>query len=83
MVHYPYQFSKDNPSYEFTQVQDVSLISNKEILEKWLDELIKEGYEILIRNVTLFGLFSYYVIILPYLKFETGLYALRSEDIRA
>jgi len=60
----PYQIWEENPSYKFTEMPDVSNLSNKDILNKLLTNLINEGYDILIRNNSVLG-FPTYSIIIP------------------
>lgn len=59
----PYQVLSEEKSYPFTPIEDVSNLNNKEILEKMLTNLQKEGYDILVRDVSFFGFPSFRIII--------------------
>ncbi len=63
MGQYPYQIFGNIPTYPFTPVKDVSNMDNSEILKKWISEIIDEGYDILIRDVSYLGFPSYHIII--------------------
>lgn len=63
LAQYPYQMLSVDAMYEFTEPEDVSCYSNDEICLKWINDLLKEGYDILIRDVSTLGFPSYHIII--------------------
>lgn len=60
---FPYEIFGDKPTYDFTPVMDVSEMSNREILLNWINDLKKQGFDILIRDVSYLGFPSYHIII--------------------
>lgn len=60
---YPYQLFGRKPTFEFIPVKDVSSMSNEELLHNWIDEIINDGYDVLIRDVSNLGFPSYYIVI--------------------
>lgn len=60
---FPYQLFGETPSYEFTPVKDVSNMTNEEILNNWINELIDDGYDVYIRDVSYLGFPSFHIII--------------------
>lgn len=60
---YPYQIFSDNSSYSFTPVKSVSKMSNKEILDRWIKDLMLDGYDVMIRNVSFLGFPTFHIII--------------------
>lgn len=79
LAQYPYELFGTQPTYNFVPVKDVSNMTHKEILKRWINEILDDGYEILVRDVSNFGFPSYHVLI-------PGLSELRDEtdkDIRA
>ncbi|SEF49561.1 YcaO-like family protein [Lachnospira multipara] len=60
---YPYQMFEKNSTYEFTPMIDVSEKSNKEILHEMLESICKDGYDVLVRDVSFMGFPSYHIII--------------------
>ncbi|MBQ5852128.1 MAG: hypothetical protein IIW54_15155, partial [Lachnospiraceae bacterium] len=60
---YPHEFLCGKPSYEYHQYTDLSALSNAEILNRWLSEIIDDGNDILIRDVSNFGFPAYHIII--------------------
>ena len=63
MAQYPYQILCDNYSYDFQPIKDVSGLNNKEILQFWLKDIMDEGYDVLIRDVSILGFPSFHIII--------------------
>lgn len=63
MGQYPYQIFGDTPTYPFTPVKDVSNLDNASILKEWVSQIISDGYDILIRDVSHLGFPSYHIII--------------------
>lgn len=59
----PYQVFSPQKTYEFTQVEDISNLSNKEILHKLEKDLLAEGHDILVRDVSSLGFPSFRIII--------------------
>lgn len=60
----PYQVIGDKPSYEFVEMPDVSNLNNKEILKRLVDSILKEGRDILVRDVNVLG-FPAFSIAIP------------------
>lgn len=60
---YPFELLGAQPSFDFIPVKDVSNKSNRDILKDMINNLIKEGYDILIHNVSYLGFPSYHIII--------------------
>lgn len=60
---YPYQLFGNKPTYEFVPLKDVSSMSNQEILNYWVTDIINDGYDVLIRDVSNLGFPSYYIVI--------------------
>lgn len=60
---YPYQLLGDSFSYQFSPVKDVSELSNAQILEYWINSMLKDGYDILIRDVSVLDFPAYHIII--------------------
>lgn len=60
---YPYQLLLKKSKYKFTELPDVSELSNSEILKKMLKSIIEEGHDVLIRDVSYMGFPSYHIII--------------------
>ena len=60
---FPYQmFGYDN-TYSFTEVKDVSEMSNTEIMHYMCESIVADGYDILVRDVSYLGFSSVHVII--------------------
>lgn len=59
----PYQAFSKEKTYEFTEIGDVSELTNNQILNKMIDNLLQEGRDILIRDVSSLGFPSYRIII--------------------
>ena len=62
-AQYPYEILLDTPSYPFTPIDDVSHLSNQELLEAMSGQILSMGYDILIRDVSNLGFPSYQIII--------------------
>lgn len=60
----PYNVIGDEPSYEFVEMPDVAELTNKEILKRLVDSILKEGKDILVRNVNVLG-FPAFSIAIP------------------
>jgi ribosomal protein S12 methylthiotransferase accessory factor len=63
MAEYPYQIFDNSNTYPFVPIKDVSSMNNKEILLEWAKGILKDGYDILIRDVSNLGFPSYHIII--------------------
>ena len=59
----PYQIFAEEKTYKFTPRKDVSNLNNNEILNQMIEELLKDGKDILIRDVSSLGFPSYRIII--------------------
>ena len=59
----PYQLIDDEKTYSFTKMPDVSNLNNKQILKKMVNSIIKDGHDILIRDVSVMGFPSFRIII--------------------
>lgn len=60
----PYQLIGDNPEYDFAPMPDVSNLDNKEILKKMVENILKDGNDILVRDVSILG-FPAFTIAIP------------------
>lgn len=60
---FPYQLFGKNPTYEFVEMPDVSDKSNSEIVFDWCNDILSDGYDILIRDVSYLGFPSVHIII--------------------
>lgn len=63
---YPEQFFCENYSYEFTPFTDLSGKTINELLEYVIGQLVNQGYEIMIRDVSYLGFSSFQVIVPGY-----------------
>lgn len=59
----PYQLIGEKPKYDFTSIEDISELNNKQILKRLVNSIINDGFDILIRDVSVFGFPSYSIII--------------------
>ncbi len=59
----PYQVFSPEKTYQFTQIADISTLDNKEILHKLEKDLLEEGHDILVRDVSSLGFPSFRIII--------------------
>lgn len=60
---FPYQVFGTDTTYPFTPVKDVSELNNVELMKNWCEEILGEGYDILIRDVSYLGFPSVHIII--------------------
>lgn len=60
----PYQVIGQKTDFKFVEMPDVSNLNNKEILKKLVSQILKEGKDILIRNVNVLG-FPAFSIAIP------------------
>lgn len=60
---FPYEIFGKESTYSFVPVKDVSMMSNGEILEGMLSELLEEGYDVLVRDVSYTGFGSFHIIV--------------------
>lgn len=63
IAQYPVELFLPKTTYAFHEVPDVSGMSNEQILDRMLEELLKEGRDVLLRDVSYLGFCSYHVII--------------------
>lgn len=61
-AQYPFELFSNKPTYEFTEMADVSQLSNAELAKKWISS-IAENHDVLIRNVSYTGFPSFHIII--------------------
>ena len=59
----PYNVFSSEKTYPFTEMNDVSELDNKEILKRLINPILKDGYDILIRDVSTLGFPSFRIII--------------------
>jgi len=62
-AQWPFEIITGTPSYDFTPVEDVDSLSNEDLLKKWTQNIIDEGHDILIRDVSYLGFPSFHIII--------------------
>lgn len=63
MAQYPYQLFDGDVTYEFVPVKDVSDLSNSEIMMEMFDDILADGYDILLRDVSYLDFGSYHVLV--------------------
>lgn len=63
IAQYPYEIMNEKNTFEFVEMPSVSEMSNREILNYMVNNLIKDGYEVLIHDVSYLGFPSYQVIV--------------------
>ncbi len=59
----PYQLIGEKPEYEFTPIEDISELNNKQILKKLVNSILNDGFDILVRDVSIFNFPSYSILI--------------------
>lgn len=59
----PYEIFSEDKTYSFVEMKDVSNLTNREILNDLVDDLIKDGHDVLIRDVSSLGFPSFRIII--------------------
>lgn len=59
----PYEIFSEDKTYSFVEMKDVSNLTNREILNDLVDNLIKDGHDVLIRDVSSLGFPSFRIII--------------------
>lgn len=62
-AYYPIEMLGDTPSFEYTPVKDVKDLNNKEMLSYMVSIALKDGYDVLVRDVSVWGFPSYFIII--------------------
>lgn len=62
-AQYPYEIFNDNPTFEYTMVKNIDKLSQRELLQNWVQDILDDGYDILVRDVSNLGFPSYHVII--------------------
>ena len=63
IAQYPYEFLCGKPDYEYFEYNQYSLMSNADILNRWIKEIIDDGNDVLIRDVSHLGFPAYHIII--------------------
>lgn len=81
-AQYPYEILNGNTN-EFVPVPDVSNFTNKQILDKWINNILKDGYDVLIRDVSTLGFPSFHVIIPGLTEMDAGDSMMRARNTRA
>ena len=59
----PYEVIGEKPQYSFTPIKDVSNEDNKTILTQLIQTILKEGKDILVRDVSILGFPSYSIAV--------------------
>lgn len=59
----PYEVFSEEKTYPFTEMKDVSELTNQQILNNLVNDLIKEGHDVLVRDVSSLGFPSFRIII--------------------
>ncbi|MCR5082531.1 MAG: YcaO-like family protein [Parasporobacterium sp.] len=60
---FPHQIIMDGDEYVFSWPKDVSNETNKELMDECISDLIDDGYDVLIRDVSFLGFPSYHIIV--------------------
>lgn len=63
MAQYPFELFLKKGANPFVPVEDVSGWTNRELMQSMMDQITREGYDILIRDVSYLGFNSYHIII--------------------
>ncbi len=63
IARYPYQLLSNKSDFEPWDPEDISYMSNKEILHHMIQGIEKAGFEILVRDVSYTGFPSYHIIV--------------------
>lgn len=63
IAQYPYQFLGDKATFDYVEPEDLSKYSNAQLLNRWIDQLSKEGYNVLIRDASCLDFPAYHIII--------------------
>lgn len=66
----PHQVIGNKPAFEFTEMPDVSNLDNRTILKNMVGTILKEGRDILVRDVSILG-FPTFSIAIPGMSEET------------
>ncbi|SEP72534.1 ribosomal protein S12 methylthiotransferase accessory factor [Streptococcus equinus] len=62
-AQYPYEIFSDTPTFKYTPVKNIEKLNQSELLKSWVQEILDDGYDILVRDVSNLGFPSYHVII--------------------
>ncbi|MFR7863173.1 MAG: YcaO-like family protein [Streptococcus salivarius] len=62
-AQYPHEIFGEVPSFQYTPVKNIEGLTQREILQRWVGDILNDGYDILIRDVSTLGFPSYHVII--------------------
>lgn len=60
---YPYQVLSQTPDFAFAPVRDAACMTSREILDYMVDMVQREGFELLVRDVSYLGFPSYHVVV--------------------
>lgn len=60
---YPYEFFSNGASYDFTEMRDVSLMSNHDLAIEWIKFFRSQKYDVLIRDASFLGFPAIHIII--------------------
>ncbi len=63
IAQYPYEFLCGKPDFEYFRYDQPSLLTNADILNRWLKEIMDDGNDILIRDVSNLDFPAYHIII--------------------
>ncbi len=78
---YPEQFFSENYSYEFTPFDDHGGKSNGRLLEYAINQLLNQGYDIMVRDVSYLGFPSFQIVVPGYSEaFNFGTRRLREKN---
>ena len=60
---FPYQVFGERPAFKFKEIKDISHLSNAEIMTNMINQILVDGYDILIRDVSYLGFPSVHIIV--------------------
>lgn len=63
LSQYPYQLFSDKLAYKFTKPKELVNATNKSMCKEMVNDIIRDGYDVLVRDVSTFGFPSYHIII--------------------
>ena len=62
-AQYPFEVFDDTPTFKYTPVKNIEKLSQSELLKVWVQDILNDGYDILVRDVSNLDFPSYHVII--------------------
>jgi len=62
-AQYPYQLMKEPPEYQYFAFEDSRDLTNKQLMDRELEKLLKQGYDVLIGDYSYSGFGSYHIIV--------------------